>query len=365
VSEREVLMPKSIVVMSDGTGNELKVSGNTNVVRIHGLLDRSDPRSLVTFYDPGVGTMGSQGATTAIGRRWSKLTGLAFGKGLKANVVQGYEFIMNHYEPGDKIFLFGFSRGAYTVRAIAGLINHVGLLPPGSENLVPYAMKFYWHSMVKRGKPNKPISDKEWNLAGLFSKNFARPDFTRKKTGAIAYLGVWDTVNATGSLRKRVVLPYTARLEVVDKARHAVAIDEKRKNFKPALFKFDTSTFHRRQDGELKEVWFAGVHSYVGGDHQLSDITLQWIATGAVEQGLELTSDFESYEELPTSRALGDLGKNKGLWRLLGFEDRTILPTNAIVHESVIIRRDRAGYSPSQLPADPPVDPWPHSDDPE
>lgn len=355
-------MTKSIVIMSDGTGNELKTKGNTNVVRLYGLLERSDG-SQVTFYDPGVGTMSSQGAMTAIGRRWSKLMGLAFGYGLKTNVVQGYEFIMNNYEPGDKVFLFGFSRGAYTVRAIAGLINHIGLLPPGSENLVPYALKLYWHSMVKRGEHKKPISDYEWDLAGLFSDNFARPDFQRKKRGGISYLGVWDTVNATGSLRRKVVLPYTARLEVVAKARHAVAIDEKRRNFKPDLFKFDTAGFDRREKGELKEAWFAGVHSFVGGDHELCDITLQWIATGAVEQGLKLSPDFSTYMSLSTSTAFGDVGSNSGFWRLLGFKRRTIKPANALIHESVAIRRVRKGYDPSQLPSDPPIEPWPHKAD--
>ncbi len=326
------MMAKNIVVLSDGTGNELKTKGNTNVVRLFALMTRGAPSSQVMFYDPGVGTMGAQGALTGVGRSVTKFMGLAFGYGLKTNVVQGYEFIMNNYTHDDRILLFGFSRGAYTARAIAGFINHVGLLPPGNTNLIPYAMKLFWHSMEKRGKRKKPISDAEWDLAQEFSDKFARPDFPRKKANGIAYLGVWETVNATGSLRRRVVLPYTARLTVVGRARHAVAIDEKRKPFRPSLFKFDTEKFHRRATGELREVWFAGVHSYVGGDHELSDITLQWIAEGAIDQGLLLDmGEFRKYRELPTSKAFGELGKNKGLWRLLGFEKRAILPDGALV----------------------------------
>jgi hypothetical protein len=176
---------------------------------------------------------------------------------------------------------------------------------------------------------------------------------------------VWDTVNATGSLRRRVVLPYTARLQVVERARHAVAIDETRKPYKPNLFKLDTDTFHRRSDSELHEVWFAGVHSDIGGDHELSDITLQWVVEGAVEQGLLLDQDrFEKYRTLPTSTAFGDLGQNKGLiWRLLGLKDRTIIPKDALIHESVLIRRTRPGYNPAHLPANPPSEPWQHDHD--
>ena len=358
------MMAKNIVVLSDGTGNELKTKGNTNVVRIFALMTRDEPASQVTFYDPGVGTMGAQGALTGVGRGVTKFMGLAFGYGLKANVVQGYEFIMNNYEPEDRIFLLGFSRGAYTARAIAGFINHIGLLPPGNTNLIPYAMKLFWHRMERRGKRRKPISDAEWDLAQEFSDKFARHTFPRKKPNGIAYLGVWDTVNATGSLRRRVVLPYTARLGVVEKARHAVAIDEKRRSFKPNLFKFDSNDFDRRATGELKEAWFAGVHSYVGGDHELCDITLQWIAEGAIQQGLLLNvGDYQKYRELPTSTAFGELGENKGLWRLLGFKRRTILPDGAWVHESVAIRRERLRYNPKQLPADPPWEPWPHAAD--
>jgi uncharacterized protein (DUF2235 family) len=356
-------MTKNIVVLCDGTGNQLKTKGNTNVVRLYGLLKRDDPQAQVAFYDPGVGTMGSQGATTELGRKWTKLMGLAFGYGLKANVIEGYEFIMSHYQPGDRVFLFGFSRGAYTVRAIAGLINHVGLLPPGSENLLPYAMKLFWHTMEKGGKRQSSISDEEWDLARSFSETFARPDFQRKRANALAYLGAWDTVNATGSLRRRVVLPYTARLEVVTRTRHAVAIDEERRDYRPNLLKLDSAGFTRRADGELHEVWFAGVHSYVGGDHKLSDITLQWVVEGALEQGLLVRSGFARYRKLPEKTAYGPVGENKGLWRLRGLKRRTLRPAEAIVHKSVIIKRVGSDYDPENVPADPPEEPWPHLSD--
>jgi uncharacterized protein (DUF2235 family) len=347
-------MPKNIVVLCDGTGNELKTRGNTNVVRLSALLEKGDPDRQVTFYDPGVGTMGSQGALTIVGRGITKVLGLAFGYGLKANVAEGYKYIMDHYEPDDRIFLFGFSRGAYTARAIAGFINHIGLLPAGNENLIPYAMKLFWHDT------KRPITDKEWDLAAQFSGKFARPDFRRKKPDAIAYVGVWDTVNATGSLRRTVVLPYTASLELVRKARHAVAIDELRRKFRPNLFKFDTKEFKRRENGELKEAWFAGVHTYVGGDHELCDITLQWITDGAIEQGLLVDDEeYKKYQSLPDSTAEGPLGKAKAIWRLLGFRRRKVVPSPVFIHESVKVRQERIGYAPPNLPSDHLWEPWP------
>lgn len=354
-------VPKNIVVLCDGTGNELKSQGNTNVVRLAELLTKDDPSSQVMFYDPGVGTMGAQGALTGVGRRTTKFLGLAFGYGLRANVVEGYQFIMNNYTSGDRIFLLGFSRGAYTARAIAGFVNHIGLLPPGNTNLIPYAMKLFWRRM-KKGEPAKPIGDAEWDLAQDFSDKFARHDFGRKKRGGITYVGVWDTVNATGSLRREVTLPYTDVLQIVERARHAVAIDERRKPYKPSLFKLDDDKSQRRVDGELHEVWFAGVHSYVGGDHELSDITLQWVVEGAIEQGLLLDVDrFQPYRELPPSTALAELGEIKGLlWWLLGSKDRPIVPQDALVHESVQIRRDQLDYRPRELPVNPPYEPWPH-----
>ena len=356
-------MPKNIVLLSDGTGNELKAVGITNVVRLADMLTRDDPAAQVMFYDPGVGTMGSQGALTGAGRGITKLLGLGFGYGLKANVAEGYKFIMDHYEDGDHIYLFGFSRGAYTSRAIAGLVNHVGLLPSGSENLIPYAMKLFWHSMKKGGKKVSPVSDAEWDLAREFSDIFSRFDFPRKRENGIRYVGLWDTVNATGTLRSTVVLPYTDTLQCVEMVRHAVAIDEKRKPYEPQLVEFDEGGFHRRANGELQEVWFAGVHSDVGGDRVLGDITFQWIVEGAIESGLLVDAyRYQTYRELEPSSALVDLGENKGvLWNVLGRRDRDIQPKNARIHESVFIRKEqRRDYRPGQIPADPIVEDWPH-----
>jgi uncharacterized protein (DUF2235 family) len=359
-------MSKRIVVLSDGTGNELKAEGISNVVRLADLLTKDNPEGQVVFYDPGVGTLGSQGSLTGVGRGVTKVLGLGFGYGLRTNVAEGYRFVMDEYEEGDEIFLLGFSRGAYTSRAIAGLINHVGLLPSGSWNLIPYAMKLFWHSMKRDGEKVSPVSDAEWDVAEDFSQIFGRPDFPRKRENGIRYVGVWDTVNATGSLTRTVVLPYTDSLQCVQTVRHAVSIDEKRKPYEPQLLELDGKNAQRCADGDMKEVWFAGVHSDIGGDRVLSDITLQWIVDGAIEAGLDVDDyRYDAYGRLDVSAALADLGENEGVfWEILGRKDREIHPKNARIHESVILRMgQRADYRPAQVASNPPMEPWPHARD--
>ena len=121
-------MPKNIVVCCDGTGNEYG-SNSTNVVKLYEAIVRDADQ--VAFYDPGVGTFSFLGRT--LGRRVGRTLGKAFGAGL----------LMDRYEPGDRLYLFGFSRGAFTVRALAGMLNLCGLLQKGSLNLVPYASRIY------------------------------------------------------------------------------------------------------------------------------------------------------------------------------------------------------------------------------
>jgi uncharacterized protein (DUF2235 family) len=129
-------MSKNIVVCLDGTGNEVKARAVTNVFKVAQYVDLKDPAAQVLYYDPGVGTMPATGAWTFIGQKVSLLTGLALGHGMRQNIAEAYTYLMNTWQPGDKVFVFGFSRGAYTARALCGMLYRVGLLRPGSENLV-------------------------------------------------------------------------------------------------------------------------------------------------------------------------------------------------------------------------------------
>ena len=133
-------MARNLVIGCDGTNNQFGTE-NTNVVRLIQVLDR-DPAKQRVYYDPGVGTMPEPGFVTPVGKWVSKVFGLAFGAGLAGKIGAAYKFLMDHYEPGDRIFLYGFSRGAYTVRALAGALHQFGLLPAGSDNLIPYVLRY-------------------------------------------------------------------------------------------------------------------------------------------------------------------------------------------------------------------------------
>src|SRR5271166_5187206 len=123
----------------DETANEF-ARDHTNVLKLFRVLD-NDPMRQVAFYHPGLGTMEAVGALTSVSRRVTKVLGLAFGYGLERDVCDAYAFLMQQFEPDDTLFMFGFSRGAYTVRAVASLLHMYGLLPPGNEPLIPYATR--------------------------------------------------------------------------------------------------------------------------------------------------------------------------------------------------------------------------------
>src|SRR5215469_14369178 len=126
--ERHV--PRNLVICCDGTGNEYG-SANSNVVKIYWTLSQQDKQN--AYYHPGVGTLGAKNAFTAAGKWWTKVRGLAFGYGLSDNIADVYLFLMSRYRPGDRIFIFGFSRGSYTARALCGLLQMCGLLTLGNE----------------------------------------------------------------------------------------------------------------------------------------------------------------------------------------------------------------------------------------
>src|SRR5262245_44219444 len=132
---------KSIVLCCDGTNNQFSAD-DTNVLRMYRVTSKI-PDQQIAFYDPGVGTMSDSSYHTQLGKLWSMLKGLAFGTGFMDNISDAYRYLMQVYENGDQIYLFGFSRGAFTARAVAALLHAVGLLYPGSENLLPYAIS-YW-----------------------------------------------------------------------------------------------------------------------------------------------------------------------------------------------------------------------------
>ena len=264
-------MAKNIVLCCDGTGNEFG-DRNSNVVKLYSVLDLDNAASQVAYYHPGLGTMGAPSALLKLTKWWTKLLGLAFGYGLADNLADAYTFLMNEYEPGDRVFVFGFSRGSYTARALCSMLHMFGLIRKGDDVLVEYATR-----MLKGQAKNR------FEVAAGFKSAFSRdckPHF----------VGVWDTVSSVGWIHDPVKLPYTANNPDIGIGRHAISIDERRCFYRQNLWS-PPATPHAPQD--LQQVWFAGVHSDIGGGYPeaqsgLAKITLRWMLREAAAAGLLL-----------------------------------------------------------------------------
>ena len=328
-------MSKRIVVCSDGTWNTADQRNPTNVRKLYLATKDVASGAQVAFYDEGVGVEG---------RRWDRIAGGAFGRGLNQNIVDAYTAIVERYEsgeedePGDEIFLFGFSRGAYTARSAAGLIHNAGILKREHAGRIDEAMALYRSEA-------KPSSEE----AIAFRESYAHP------SRAIKFVGAWDTVGALGVpgtafsyfRRRRYRFHDVALSSSIRNAAHALAIDERRRSFRPAVMG-ESDNF----DGELHQSWFAGVHSDVGGGYgrdALSDLTLEWIVGHAEACGLVV--DRGKLDLNPSYD--GKLHDSRGSfpWRYLPGRSREIEPRPPRVDESVDerIADQGLGYDPKNL----------------
>lgn len=344
-------MPKNIVICVDGTNNEFRAN-NTNVVKLFQSLAREDPLQS-TYYTTGVGTFTVKPALTGLSKLVQKTLGLAFGLGLSQTLLDCYRFLMENYETGDRVFLFGFSRGAYTVRTLAGLIHHCGLLRANHVNLIPSTLQFYMQKSSKE-------------VVTSFKETFSIDC-------GIHFLGIWDTVSSVGWVWDPVKLPHTTNNESVSVIRHAVSIDERRAFFRQNLW---TPLDHQ----DVKEVWFAGVHSDVGGGYAIGDsglslLALEWMMVEARSHGLHI--DFEGGQKVLSEGCTPDAQAaqhnsltdpifwvlaeffpklaysrrfDRSLPRFNLFRKRTIL-SGITVHESVQERKKSDRYAPKNLPA--------------
>ncbi len=300
-------MGRNIVLLSDGTGNSSAKVWRTNVWRTFEALDLSGSDQ-VAFYDDGVGTSSF--------KPWAMLGG-AFGFGLKRNVIDIYKFACRNYQSGtDNIYGFGFSRGAFTIRVVLGLILHEGLVSASSESdLDEQARGAYREYRRKRYHTVWSFRPEDWFRR---IRDRLRPisyDRTNnRQVEKIRFVGVWDTVSAYGmpvDEMTRGISKYIYPLELPDhqlvrervsRACQALALDEERTTFHPELWDekvtppalFDPNTPRAVQDEQLSQVWFAGVHSNVGGgypDDALAYIPLVWMLTEAQHCGLKFKSD--------------------------------------------------------------------------
>jgi uncharacterized protein (DUF2235 family) len=264
--EGERPVRRNLVLCLDGTSNKYGLN-KTNVVKLYEILDRTTADQ-IAYYQPGIGTMPPPGVWVRIVRWYTKTLDLAIAWLLEDHVCDAYRFLMRFYRPDDAIFIFGFSRGSYTARALAAMIHKVGLLTQGNEELLPFA----WATF--KGRDN-------WEEAGGFKKTFSREI-------RVHFLGLWDTVSSVGWMWEPTHLQYTKDNPEVEVVRHAIALDERR-----AYFPQNRWTDKPRAGQDVLEAWFPGVHCDVGGGYPemesgLSKTALRWMVGHAANAGLKI-----------------------------------------------------------------------------
>ncbi|KAK6525978.1 hypothetical protein TWF281_011021 [Arthrobotrys megalospora] len=280
-SAQDFSKQKRLVLCFDGTGNRFTgTDTDTNIVKIYKMLDRK-VENQYHYYQPGIGTYveGSSTSWTPLSRLWSNFAmGLdqAVGTSFEHHVTAGYRFIMRYFSPGDCIYVFGFSRGAYTARFLSEMIHEVGLLSQGNDEMV----RFAWKLFSDYQNSAKDESSKEFVARRDLMKDF-KETFCRSGVN-VHFLGLFDCVNSVGQFELPLFRSTPTYLPTppATHIRHAVALHERRVKFKPALF----SGFVARTC-DLKEVWFAGDHCDVGGGYGrlpsqkklLSDEALAWM----------------------------------------------------------------------------------------
>ena len=270
----------NIVICADGTWNrpedDIEKNFPTNVLKLaRSIAPNSREKKQHVFYDWGLGT------------HHSSIISGATGRGIHKNILDGYRYIVQNYAAGDQIYLFGFSRGAYTVRALCGLINNCGIVKRKDAKLINHAWGIY-KSPAKKNHPN-----------GNNAQDFRRSHCHRSRK--VHFVGVWETVGALG-IPSSVMGLLDGNDEFYDTkmggnvqfARHGLAIDEKRVDFQPTIWRARTGV-------DLKQVWFCGSHSDIGGSYppdkdgrSVADITLGWMMDEASRSGFDPGASFES-----------------------------------------------------------------------
>lgn len=290
---------RTLVLCFDGTGDQFDAD-NSNIIELFSMLKKDDPSKQLVYYQAGIGTYTTPQIATPFWTNISKSVDMAIAWNLDAHIMGGYEFLMQNYRAGDRICIFGFSRGAYTARCLAGMVHKVGLLPMSNSQQVPFAYKMYTSA-----------DETGWRQSNLFKKTFSIDV-------DIEFVGVWDTVNSVGLIPRR--LPFTTSNTAIRTFRHALSLDEHRAKFKANTWnrpneheqklsisdkpkakkahaasnkKPRTSSLDefekryskdRTQPTDVDEVWFAGCHCDIGGGSvgngvkpNLARIPLRWM----------------------------------------------------------------------------------------
>ena len=285
---------RQLIVCCDGTNNNLTGRRNdTNVSQLCELL-APDTQNQLLYYDPGVGNFGTfPGATWTeqIQQKWERLSSLAFGSGIYENIAEAYRFLMRNWREGDEIFLFGFSRGAFTARSLGGLINTFGVLRPDMDAMVPSLLHVYFLKRDTSAREDRFNALKS-QINELFASGSAR-------AASVWFVGVWDTVESVGApglFSKEI----SAKATIVGKrfihVRQALALDEYRYTFAPRPYWIELGYDYAAHGQSIVQEWFSGSHCDVGGGYAneragLSAQTLLWMIDQAASPpcGLRLS----------------------------------------------------------------------------
>lgn len=303
---------KRLIYCLDGTSNEYDDEHPTNVVMMHkSIIPASDDGiNQIAYYHEGVGT-----------EKGSKILGIAFGKGLLENIMDAYKHLVEHYKVGDEIYIFGFSRGAFTARSFAGLIGWCSIVDLKNISEIKKAEAYYKKRLLK--EESHMNNFRQWRLDNCsfvcandddyaFRKKHFSDDKQIPEIINIRYIGVWDTVKTLGLFNKFEW--HDDHLSSrVNYARHAIAIDERRKKFNITRWGNIAELSQKalesgRENKPYQQVWFPGTHGSIGGGgaiRGLSDEAFQWIRQGAQDAGLQFieTGDAEIFSLKPNPLA--------------------------------------------------------------
>jgi uncharacterized protein (DUF2235 family) len=379
-------MAKDIVICCDGTGNEIN-NTLSNVLKLYRVLEKDAGQRV--FYHPGVGTIGLQSTWGRLKQEAYAIRGLATGAGLDEDTLAGYRFLCETYEKDDRIWLFGFSRGAYTVRVLAAFIQVIGLLPRDQIDLAGYAFSAYKSASANNDHADGKFLDGAWHFSQV-AGGYHVP---------IEFLGVWDTVASVIVPRQDKfwfdlqTLVYTRTNPSVKKFRQAMAIDERRRMFRlnhwsdPQKYRPDIFDPSSAIAQDIRQVWFAGVHCDVGGGYLETEsgpskYPLLWMIDQAAASGLRvdpamvdhlcwgtprrgsshvylppsataplhnsLTAAWEILEWLPKNEKYREWPERQCvLGHYLPRGEPRLIPEGAIIHQSVV---DRMAGVPSYRP---------------
>lgn len=351
---------KNIILCSDGTGNRGGKGQGTNVWRLFNAVDlnshkgnTTNPRQ-ITYYDDGVGSEDG---------KFFKIMGGAFGWGLSRNIRDLYQFLASNYNPGDRIFLFGFSRGAFTVRSLAGMITRCGIVKrENSDSAAAFSDKVRQAFDVYRKcrKGHGEDGAKQFKADNSYGDE------------KITCIGVWDTVDAIGVPfdGMRVALDVIFKNSFhshdlspnIEYGYHALSIDDQRKTFHPVMWDEKLSLQKGRPEGTIEQTWFAGVHSNVGGGYPkqgMAHVTLDWMMRRVSQH--ELIFEANAMEDVVKAAKVGDklYDSRSGLAAYYRYMPRDIAAISqhccvgkAKIHHSVFERIEQAplNYGPGNLP---------------